>query len=219
MIPQIPDYVNLSRNKPIMPEILKAHGMTTAVDNANCWSLFDIIDRGWDSSKFFMGYEDILPSHPDPFDSFYLTAPNTLAWAQEWLARHRNQRFFLWVHFIEPHSPYNPPRDYDKFRTPDDFPNLYDDNSEQGTKLRVLGTLRNYHAVRRLWELYAAKILYVDHYIGEMLQTVRNLDLQKNTIIILVSDHGELLFSHPEDFNGADHRSLYDSTMHVPLIF
>ena len=75
------------------------------------------------------------------------------------------------------------------------------------------------HAIHRLEQLYASKILYVDHYIGELMKTVADLGLDQNTIIVLVSDHGELLYSHPKDFNMPDHRSVYDANLHVPLIF
>ena len=51
------------------------------------------------------------------------------------------------------------------------------------------------------------------------MKTVSELGLDKNTIIVLVSDHGELLYAHPKDFNMADHRSVYDADLHIPLIF
>jgi arylsulfatase A-like enzyme len=218
-IPAVPPYVNLSRHKPVLPEVLKAHGMITAADNANCWSFFDLVDRGWDSFKFFPGWQLKVPGHPETADPFYNTAPGTLSWAERWLTDHKDQRFFLWVHFMEPHSPYNAPREYDRFKTPDDFPSLYEDNESDSTKLQSLAKIGNVHAIKRLQQLYAAKIMYVDHYVGELTKTLHTLDLDKNTIIILVSDHGQLLYSHPEDFNTDDHRSVYDADLHIPLIF
>ncbi len=217
-IPSVPPFLLLSPHKPIIPDLLKAHGMVTAADNANCWSIWDVVHRGWDHFKFFPGYQLPVPGHPGA-SSFYLTAPKTTAWAEQWLKEHRGQRFFFWVHYMEPHAPYNAPAAYDRFKTPDDFPNLNDTSGEGPAKLQRLAKVRDVHAIRRLRELYAAKILYVDHYIGELLNTVHTLGLDKNTIIILVSDHGQLLYSHPKDFNTDDHRSLYDADLHVPLIF
>jgi arylsulfatase A-like enzyme len=217
-IPSVPGFLLLSPRKPIVPELLKKHGMVTAADNANCWSIWDVVHRGWDEFKFFPGYQLPVPGHPGR-GSFYLTAPKTTAWAQQWLKEHRDQRFFFWVHYMEPHAPYNEPPEYDRFKMPDDFPNMDDSGDPGGTELESLAKLQNRHAIRRLQDLYAGKILYVDHYIGELIQTVRALGLDKNTIIILVSDHGQLLYSHPKDFNTNDHRSLYDADLHVPLIF
>ncbi len=217
-IPTVPSFLLLSPNKPIIPELLKPHGVVTAVDDANCWSIWDVVHRGWDYFKFFPGYQLPVPGHPGR-SSFYLTAPKTTAWAEQWLKAHHDQRFFFWVHYMEPHAPYNEPAAYDRFKSPDDFPNLNDSSGKDGTELSSLAKLQNHHAIRRLQELYAGKILYVDHYIGELINTVRALGLEKNTIIILVSDHGQLLYSHPKDFNTDDHRSLYDADLHVPLIF
>jgi arylsulfatase len=214
----IPAIVNLSPNKPVLAELLKGYGMTTAVDNANCWSLFDVLKRGWDSVGFFPGWELRLPDHPNTEDPIYFTAPKTLDWAQNWLAGHKDQRFFLWVHFMEPHSPYNFPKEYDRFHSPDDFPDLNEDTPEGVEKLRSLSQLGNYHAIRREMLLYANKILYVDDYVGRLLKSIHDQGLDDNTIVILTSDHGELLYSHPEDYNTTDHYSLYDTDAHIPLI-
>jgi arylsulfatase A-like enzyme len=211
-LPSVPAQLLLSPHKPIIPEMLKPYGMITAADNANCWSIWDIVHRGWDYFKFFPGYQLPVPGHPGS-SAFYLTAPKTTAWAQQWLQQHKDQRFFLWVHYMEPHAPFNESAVYDKFKEPGNFPNMGDT-----PQLHRLAKLQNVHAIRRMQELYAGKILYSDHYIGQLLDTVRSLGLDKNTIIIFTSDHGELLYSHPHDFNTADHRSLYNSDLHVPLI-
>jgi len=218
-LPPVPAFLILSPHKPILPELLRAHGVVTAADNANCWSVWDVLQRGWDQLKFFSGSQSHVEGHPDLADPFYLTAPKTLAWAQQFLSANRDRRFFIWVHFMEPHSPYNAPREYDHFRTPDDYPNLYDDNGAETRELHTLATLGDVHAIHRLEQLYASKILYVDHYVGELMRTVAELGLDKNTIIVLLSDHGELLYTHPKDFNMADHRSVYDADLHIPLIF
>lgn len=211
-LPTVPSRLLLSPNKPILPEMLKKYGMVTAADNSNCWSIWDITNRGWDAFKFFPGYQLPVPGHPGSSE-FYLTAKKTTSWAQQWLEQHQHQRFFLWVHYMEPHAPFNEPAAFDKFKGPENFPNL-GDNAE----LHRMAKLQNIHAIRRMQELYAGKILYADHYIGELLKTVHSLGLDKSTIIIFTSDHGELLYSHPGDFNTADHRSLYSSDLHVPLI-
>lgn len=211
-IPTVPSNLLLSPNKPILPEMLKAHGMITAADNSNCWSIWDIVHRGWDSFKFLPGYQLPVPGHRSS-SSFYLTAPHTTAWAMQWLKDHRNKRFFFWIHYMEPHAPFNEPPEYDRFKELGSDRNLPDD-----AQLHQSAKLQNRNAIRRMQELYAGKILYVDHYIGQILTTVRNLGLNKNTIIILTSDHGQLLYSHPADFNTADHRSLYNADLHVPLI-
>jgi Sulfatase/Domain of unknown function (DUF4976) len=120
---------------------------------------------------------------------------------------------------MEPHTPYNAPSKFDLFKTPEDYPQV-SASGEGGLKeLYRLAIVGDPHAIARLRQLYAAKILYMDHHVGQFLDSVRGLGLKQNTVVILVSDHGQLLYSHPRDFNMDDHRSVYDADEHVPLIF
>ena len=217
-LPRVPSDLALSPYKPILPELLKPTGMLTAADNANCWSIADIALRGWDALTFFPDHRLPLPGRAGESE-FYLTAPKTTRWAQDWLKEHKDSRFFLWVHYMEPHTPYNAPPEYDRFKNPDDYPQVSASNSDQSAVLYRAATLGDTHAIHRLEQLYAAKISYMDHYVGQLLDTVRSLDLEHNTVVILMSDHGQLIFSHPQDFNIDDHRSLYDANQHVPLVF
>jgi arylsulfatase A-like enzyme len=82
-LPDLPQSVTLSSLKPTLPEILKTHAMITAADNSNCWSFFDLAHRGWDSFKFFSGFQLLTPEHPETEDPSYNTAPGTLAWAKQ----------------------------------------------------------------------------------------------------------------------------------------
>ncbi len=217
-VPPLPEYLVLSPQKLVLSQLLKPYGFATAADIANCWAIWDVASRNWDDLKLFTVDQFKDPAFPNPTDPHYLPAPRTFAWAQQWLTAHRDQRFFFWLHFIEPHSPYNPPHEYDQFKTPDDYPELYHDNPRDMHELNTRALLGDARAIARLRQLYAGKILYADHYLGEVFKTLKSLDLMKNTIVILVSDHGELMYSHPADFNTADHRSVYDKVQHVPLV-
>ncbi len=63
---------------------------------------------------------------------------------------------------------------------------------------------------------YEAEVLYVDRQLGGFLNALREQSDFNNTLIILTSDHGEGLGAHGEDTHGI---FLYDTTLHVPLIF
>ncbi len=230
--PSLPSYIDLSPHKLTVSQLLGKAGMATAADNSNCWSLWDNVNRGWDSVHYTDSFTPV-PGH-SPLSSVHLTAPETTAWAERWLTQHRNGRFFLWVHYMEPHGPYNPPPDYDRFSTPDNFPNVkvadnyptpdtylpeYKGLFDQSVQFFTYCRLGNASAIKRLKELYAAKILYMDTYVGKLFATIRKLGLEKNTVVIFLSDHGQLLFSHPKDYNTEDHRSVYNADTHVPLIF
>ncbi|MDA0835281.1 MAG: sulfatase-like hydrolase/transferase [Planctomycetota bacterium] len=62
---------------------------------------------------------------------------------------------------------------------------------------------------------YDAGIAYVDRQVGRLLEFLRRNDLDENTLIIVVGDHGESLDEHQERTHGF---FLYDATLHVPLI-
>jgi len=103
--------------------------------------------------------------------------------ALNWLNSNKDKKFFLWVHYYDPHTVYNPPSPYKE---------IYKDN------------------------LYAGEVAYCDEYIGRLLSALKELNLDKNTLIIFASDHGEGLGEHQENGHAV---FVYDTTLKVPLIF
>ena len=69
-------------------------------------------------------------------------------------------------------------------------------------------------SVKELIALYDAGIAYVDEQFGRLLDALAGLDLRGNTIIVVVSDHGETFLEHR--FLG--HLEVYDAALQVPLI-
>jgi arylsulfatase A-like enzyme len=147
-----------------------------------------------------------------------LTGPATTQRVLSWLDQHKAQPFFLYVHFIEPHSPYDPPPEDDIFKS-DAYPYLFDTGYDIAhAPLKRLAMLGDQKAIDRLYQLYDGKIHFIDRYVGKILDRLQQLGLADNTLVVLTSDHGELLYSHPRDFLTFDHRSLYDTDLHIPLI-
>ncbi len=68
--------------------------------------------------------------------------------------------------------------------------------------------------VQQAVDTYDGGILFVDHLLGIFFDQIKERGLWNNTIIIVISDHGEELFDHG-DFG---HKNFYDHTIHVPLI-
>lgn len=62
---------------------------------------------------------------------------------------------------------------------------------------------------------YDGEIAYVDRQLDRLFATLDKLDLARDTVIVVVGDHGESLGQHGEDTHGY---LLHDSTLHVPLI-
>ena len=64
--------------------------------------------------------------------------------------------------------------------------------------------------------LYAGEIAYVDHCIGQVLDKLKELGLYDSTLIIITSDHGEMLGEHGEETHTY---FIYQGAIKVPLIF
>jgi arylsulfatase A-like enzyme len=112
--------------------------------------------------------------------------------------------FFLMTSFVRPHPPFDAPSEYfDLYRnrelTPpamgtwedfsgkaQDYEGLYD--SPYGTKNEKL----NQDAMAG----YYACITHMDHQIGRLLQALYREELLEDSILIFLSDHGELMFDH-----------------------
>ncbi len=56
---------------------------------------------------------------------------------------------------------------------------------------------------------------YTDEQIGRVVSLLRRNDLDKNTVIIIVADHGEMLGHRGVYYN---HQTLFDGTIHVPFV-
>jgi arylsulfatase A-like enzyme len=115
--------------------------------------------------------------------------------ALQWLREHGQARFFLLVHYFPPHGPYNAPA---RFRVP----GL---EAPSGRSLPVSRLNYEHGAIPVYQKLgeesdpavyrarYAARVRFVDHYVGRLLEGLRGLGLYDEAAVILTSDHGESL--------------------------
>ncbi len=124
-------------------------------------------------------------------------AERVTASALSWLEKQRADRFCLFLNYFDAHAPYMPPEAF--------VQRLFSENDigRPGSKNEQL-------IVR-----YDAEILYMDHHIGELIQTLKEWDLYDKTWIIVTADHGELLGEHQLIGHG---KYLYEEEIRVPLI-
>jgi len=101
--------------------------------------------------------------------------------ALELLRERARERFFLWVHFYDPHYPYESPAHADVISP----------------------------------AAYADEIAFLDRQIGRLLDGVRELGLEQDTLVVLVADHGEGLGDHQEVQHGY---FLYSTCARVPFL-
>lgn len=208
----------INKDVPMLAQDFKYHGYHTTAFVNNGLAGKPLTGRGFD--EYYEGQrsaQDVNITQRLGGNALY-TALSTTTHVLAWLSEHKSQAFFLYVHFMEPHSPYDPPPQDDLFKS-DAYPYMTNTGYDitHGALLR-LAMLGDQKAIERLYQLYDGKIHFVDRCVGQILDQLRSLGLDQKTVILLTSDHGELLYSHPKDFLTFDHRSLYDADLHIPLI-
>jgi arylsulfatase A-like enzyme len=111
--------------------------------------------------------------------------------ALEWLNQTESP-FFLWLHYFDPHDPMLlPPKEY-----------LHKYPAPTGTTNEILRTL------------YDIEIQYMDEHIGRVVDYLDSAGQLDNTVIVIVSDHGEGLGDH----NWWSHGILYQEQIQAALV-
>jgi len=168
----------------------------------NFWYSYGTFDEHknphyWDSDNIRHDPKEWSPIHEAGKAIEYLTT-----------VRDKNKPFFLMVSMNPPHSPYNSlddcqEKDFDLYKN---IPLL---------KLLVRPNI-NRKFTQRMGNApyYFASVTGVDREFGRILTALKELGLDKNTIVVFSSDHGETLASHVEDAKN----SPYAEAMNVPFI-
>ena len=210
--------VPLKNTVPWLPAVLQKAGYTTcAIDNLAPWH-----------QGFGRGYEYYInPASRRPL-AINCDSRDINNRAIPWLERNREEPFFLFIHYWDPHTPYMPPRAYrrlfyDRAKDPCDPANTSLDNLAR----HPLGKIWRENWLNKLVRgktvtdaeyveaLYDAEIRYCDEAIAQVLETLDRLDLAGRTLLVVTGDHGEMMFRHGIFF---DHHGLYEGNVHVPLI-
>jgi len=194
----------------ILPGILKKHGYKTCLitphnallhtfKHQNNPSAFDIFDVSYTN------------------DAIHITQK-----AMAWIAQHKDENFFLWLHYFDTHVPYPVKSIYYKKYLNDGFYN--NDYSipiatlEEGysdDKIPAPLAENNINNVSYYIAKYDGAIRFVDEQIGILLEKIESLGLSQNTLIIISADHGEGLGEHNHYFS---HGGVNEEVIKVPLI-
>jgi len=195
--------IKISRDIDLLPLELKKRGYETAAFVSG-WTLHSKIS---DLKKYFDLYDDGMQGSER-------RAEETTKAAIRWLRRNHHTNIFLWVHYFDPHSNYNPPEEYIKpfSHVDQDHYILYEQLTAE-EKLLVAG---NAAKRQQVIDQYDGEIAYDDHCFGQLMDELKALNLYKNSVIIVTSDHGESLTEHHYYFDHSE--DLYDPCLRVPLI-
>jgi len=131
-----------------------------------------------------------------------------------WLRGERRRPFFVFLHTMEVHQPFDPPES--SIRELGEEPpqlrsfGLFDQELIQGGEQEVTPPL-----LARAGLLYDAEIRYTDGLIGVVVGELGARGELDGTLIVLTSDHGEEFYEHGSFGHGS---TLYDELLRVPLV-
>ena len=117
--------------------------------------------------------------------------------------RDRDKPFFLMASYVRPHAPYDAPQAFfDMYRNRELTPPIYgdwDDRQALRDNGRVFNSIYgpiDEQLIRDMRAGYYACITHIDYQIGRLLMTLSDQCALDNTVIMFISDHGELLGDH-----------------------
>jgi arylsulfatase A-like enzyme len=136
--------------------------------------------------------------------------------AQEWLASVGQRPFFLWLHLMDPHSPYYPPNQA--------FRELAGRDIEPG-RARYLNEYwhrsdlapSGFRGKRdEVVQLYDAGIRWVDRQIARLVRSLKQTHLWDDCVFVLTADHGEEFLEHGGRYHAPVR--LHEEIVRVPLL-
>ena len=184
---------------PTLAAQFQAHGFATAAFLSSV-----VLDRRYGLARGFDVYDDRMGfrRNIEAATGGYAerTADQVVDATLQWL-KSAPSRFFLWVHFYDPHGSYDPPRGFRPRQT------------ATTAKPEEVGTIE--YAKQVFPPLYAGEIYFADTELGRLLRVLNRKFADHRTLLVVTSDHGESLGEHGELTHTL---TAYDATQKVPLL-
>ncbi len=223
------DYQKLPRRIHTMAEHLRSARYATAA-----WVTINYLGGQFQMHQGFRHFRFIDRNPSSGVEQASAVTHQALNWiADEETGRGRRSRkrapgkpFFAMLHYFDVHAPYAPPAPFNR---------MYYSGDEKASGKPILDLLhsdRNHarpaaqNSAMYQWlsgvtdmdfpvKQYAAGVSYVDDHVGTVIAHLKERGEYDDTLIILVSDHGEHLVDHDLYFT---HKQPFEETIHVPLI-
>lgn len=197
--------VELPAAETTMAEILRENGYATAAF-VSAW----ILDGRYGLDAGFGTYDDELVSrHESRIDE--KDALTVIERASRWLETNGERKFFLWMHFFEPHDPY---RCWDA-----DLGSSIELEAgrvaEIGRRLAAGGEGAQQDR-EVVWDCYLSEVARVDAALDGFLDVLERRGLLAETLIVFVADHGETLGDRDGYFGHI--ASLHREVLRIPLV-
>ncbi|MEM8962351.1 MAG: sulfatase [Acidobacteriota bacterium] len=140
--------------------------------------------------------------------------------AAAWLDQHAADPFALWLHYYDPHEPYDPEPEWAEPFTGD-----YQGPLPAAMSVEALSALNLENGTADLTErdlryiddLYDAEVAYLDHHLGEVLAMLDTHGVRDQTVVVMVADHGQAHGENRHDYWGHG-QFLVEPSIKVPML-
>jgi arylsulfatase A-like enzyme len=177
---EVGTYTNSGAIRPefvTLPQLFRQHGFVTASFNTHALLVNE-------RDGFRRGFDEVFPPHVKPAKPNQHKIPfgETEPYLLPWLQQHAHERFFIWIHDMDPHAP---------------------------------PTVDNPYLTQPGWKGYDGEVRWVDESIARIRESLEELSIWDQSLLIFTADHGEAFGEHKL----AGHQDvMYDEVLQVPLI-
>ena len=124
--------------------------------------------------------------------------------AMEFIKKHKERPFLLFLSWGPPHTPYKPPKGFRRFFNMKELP----------WRENVPRKLRSKKRMRHMYAGYLGLCESLDFEFGRLIKFIEKQGLRENTIIVFTADHGDMLGSHRLFFKNHP----FEESARIPLI-
>ncbi len=178
------------------------------------------------------GYGRVMEDSDAPDNAFYDGAQTELALETIHRIKDQDQPFFLSLGYFRPHLPFVAPKKYWDLYNRDSIPMATNPYLPKDSPIMAINSsyelmgcydmYSNHPSIyqqpedtaRMLKHGYYASVSYIDACFGKLMEGLKEMGLDKNTIILIYGDHGWKLGEHRSWCK----QTVYDNDTHVPLI-
>jgi arylsulfatase A-like enzyme len=205
----------LSDAEPTLATVLKRNGYVTGGFAANF-----LLSK---SAGFAQGFDryHVFADPPKPSNIFFKAPAGAVNHqALAWLDTVRGQKaapVFLYLHYMEPHFPYLPPKAF--------FDQILSQRENPLVDRQVIYDMFYIHrdrwwqtdaeTVAVLRDMYDGEVLHIDAELRALFSELKSRGFLDHSIVVITSDHGEAFLEHGTTSHG---NTLYNEAIHVPLL-
>jgi len=186
-----------NRRLPALPELLRARGYATQAVTSHLYvSGVYGLDQGFDHLDFHQDRKanDVADRAIDVLDRF------------------GDRPFFVFLHFYDPHWHYDPPPETLALFESSYTGTLSGNWQDFSKRTRASLTPAD---LAHLLALYDGEIRFTDDQVGRILDHLRERGMERNTLVLVTSDHGEEFLEHG---SWEHQKTLYEEVVRVPLL-